>query len=364
MGSSVNVAGDHVMKVSFDVVNRRLCLAFDSLNSACFATDYTGGLMGVRTDRLWLVKVKGAAFESREKALMDRKRLESGNYTLLALKKGLNTTFNLILGNSSINYINYSGNQSLLRYSIEFVREILTKQEDKNIYFNLENYHNEISYANIGASKVILNNVSVASPSIILIPSDPPRPCISFDRLGANNNQYIVIMSSPESPLKIFSEFIALKFGLGFYTVAEMNKLHVVGDKFFLYFSNGSSLQLGGNITLEGRFFALARRPVFIAEQAVVKQVIGQSLLYPYVTRDLLIRGRATFRFVTGDSSLQYFIVDITKAKVSFEQPLDIYSEWESAPLFWKHLPLSIALTALVLCSVKLPKFLERCRKV
>jgi len=113
-------------------------------------------------------------------------------------------------------------------------------------------------------------------------------------------------------------------------------------------------------MTLGGRFLVLARRPIFTAEKSVVKGVVGQSLLYPYVARDLLLRGKTSFKFLVGDSSLLYFVVDATKAKVSFEPPLNIYSEWESVPLVLKHLPLSLMLTVFILYSGQLPSFLKK----
>jgi len=98
------------------------------------------------------------------------------------------------------------------------------------------------------------------------------------------------------------------------------------------------------------------------AEWTAVKGVVGQSLLYPYVARDLLVRGNVTFKFLVGDSSSLYFVVDAVKAKVFFETPFDVYSEWESMPLLLKSLPLSVALTALMLNGGKLSKFLKMAR--
>jgi hypothetical protein len=305
--------------------------------------------MGVRTDRLWLVNVKGAALESREKVLMNRKRLESGNYTLLVLKEGLNAAFKLMIGNTKIIYINISGNQLALNYLIEFMREIFTKQKDENIYFNPEKYYSEISFPNLGAGKVILHNATITASNIILIPSNSLRPYIFFDQLGADNIRYMVITSSPERSLKLFSDFAEVESGLGFYAVVEVNKLHVEGARFLVRFINGSSLELEGNMTLDGRFLVFARRPVFTAERATVEGVVGQSLLYPYMARDLQVHGNATLRFLVGDPSLLYFKVDALRAKVVFEPPLDVYSEWEAVPLLLKHLPLSFAFTVLVL---------------
>jgi len=349
IGSDVNVAGDHVMKVSLDAANRRLCLTFDSLKPACFTAGYSGGPMGVRADRLWLVKVKGIVLEARERRFIDKKRLEAGNYTLLALKEGLNTTFEVMLGNTRINYIKFARNESALSYSIKFISEILAKRREKNVYFNSGKYYSEISYSNLASSKVILHNLTIISPSVIIIPSSLLKLYMPFDQLVIRDISYVVIMGSPGIPFRLFSDFAMLESGLGFYTVAEMSKLHVVSARVFIHFSNGSSLQLEGNMTLEGRFLALARRPVFTAEQIVVKKVIGQSLLYPYIARDLQVHGNVTLRFLVGDSSLLYFKVDALRAKVVFEPPLDVYSEWEAVPLLLKHLPLSFAFTVLVL---------------
>jgi len=363
IGSEVSVLGDHVVKVSFDVANRRLCLTFDSLRPACFAADYSGGLMGVRADRLWLVKVKGAVLEARGRRFIDKKRLEAGNYTLLALKEGLNMTFEVMLGNTRINYIKFARKASVLSYSIEFISEILAKCGERNVYFNSEKYYSEVSYSNLAVSKVILYNLTIISPSVILIPSGSLKLYMPFDQLAARDISYVVVMGSSEMPFKLFSDFAVLESGLGFYAVAEMSKLHVVGARVFIYFSNGSSLHLEGNMTLEGKFLVLARRPVFTAERTMAKGVVGQSLLYPYVTLDLLVHGDASFKFLVGDSSLLYFVADATRAKVSFEPPLNIYSEWESVPLLLKHLPLSLVLTVFILYSSRLSTFLKKLKR-
>ncbi|MCC6004887.1 MAG: hypothetical protein LM590_11160, partial [Thermofilum sp.] len=362
IGSDVNVAGDHVMKVSFDAANRRLCLTFDSLRPACFAADYSGGLMGVRADRLWLVKVKGIVLEARERSFIDKKRLEAGNYTLLALKEGLNTTFEVMLGNTSIYYIRFARNESALSYSKKFISEIFAKRGEKNVYFNSRKYYSEISYSNLASSKVVLYNLTIISSSVIIIPSSLLKFYMPFGQLVVRDISYVVVMGSPGMPFRMFSDFAVLESGLGFYADAEMSKLHVVGARVFIHFSNGSSLQLEGNMTLEGRFLALARRPVLTADRAAVKGVVGQSLLYPYVARDLLVCGNVTFKFFVGDSSLLYFVIDAAKDKVFFETPLDVYSEWESTPLLLKYLPVSVALTAFMLSGGKLSKFLKTVR--
>jgi hypothetical protein len=159
------------------------------------------------------------------------------------------------------------------------------------------------------------------SSSAILIPLDSLKLYALSDQLVARDIRYVVIIGSPEIPFKLFSDFAVLESGIGFYAIAEMSKLHVAGARVFIYFSNGSTLHLEGNTTLEGKFLVLARRPVFTAERTVAKGVVGQSLLYPYVTLELLVRGNASFKFLVGDSSLLYFVVDATRAKVSFEPP-------------------------------------------
>jgi hypothetical protein len=364
IGSGANILGDHVVKVSFDVANRRLCLTFDSLSPACFTAEYTGGSMGVRADRLWLVNVKSVVLEARERSFVDKKRLEAGNYTLLALKDGLNTTFEIMLGNSRINYLKFARNESTLNYSLKFIREILAKHGEKNARFNSENYYSEISYSNLAASKVTFNNLIMKSSSAILIPKDSLKLYALSDRLDAHDIRYIEIVGSPEIPFKLFSDSAVLEFGIGFYAIAEISNLQVVDARVFIHISNGSSLQLEGNMTLNGRFLVLVRRSTITAKQSVAKGVVGQSLLYPYIARDLLVRGNTTFLFLFGDSSLLYFAVNADRSKVSFIPPLDIYSEWESVPLLVKHLPLCVVLTVLTVGGFKLAGLLERFKKI
>jgi hypothetical protein len=69
--------------------------------------------------------------EARERRFIDKKHLEAGNYTLLALKEGLNATSKIVLGNTSINYIEFARNESFLNYSIKFISGILAKHGEK-----------------------------------------------------------------------------------------------------------------------------------------------------------------------------------------------------------------------------------------
>jgi hypothetical protein len=364
MEGSVNILGEHIIKVSLNSTSKRLCLTFDSMRPVCFFAKYSGGLIGVKTDRLWSVEVKDMTLEASEVSFLEKKRLETGNYTVLALKKGSNETLETMLGNTRIYYIEFSRDYSAYRYLPNFIREILVTQEEKYADFIPEKYHSEIAYSNLAASKVILYNLTMVSPSIILVPSDSLLQYLSYNQLGAKDINYVVLTGSPNTSLKLFSDFATLKSGIGFYAVVEISNPHIQGEKIFLHFCNGSSMQLEGNLRLMGSFLVLVRRPVFTANQATIKGVVAQSLLYPYVSRDIQVRGSATFNFLVGDSSLMYFVVDAARAKFSFEQPLDFYSEWESVPLLLKHLPLSLALTVLVLGMERLPKSLQKFRKL
>jgi len=160
-----------------------------------------------------------------------------------------------------------------------------------------------------------------------------------------------LVIGNPSGELKALSNRAIVSGGMGFYAKMESNMLLIPNPKMLIFLDNGTVIEPKGDLILEGRFLVFARRPTFVARQALARGVMAQSLLYPYVARDLVLRGNATLRFVVGDDNLMYFIVDPKDSSVSFEKPLDIYSEWESLPLVLKHLPWSAALSALLLCS-------------
>jgi hypothetical protein len=363
MGKVFNLTGEHLMRVSLDTGNRRLCLALDSLTPVCFTSSYAGGQIGLRTDRFWLVNVKNVLLEAKVSSHMDEKKLEAGNYILLVLKKELDMPFKNSFGNTRIFYMNIGEISSDLRQAIEFIREILSKQTNEDFFFNREQYFRKVSYSNLATNRVIFYNVTITSSYFLIIPQGMLKIGNSSD-LEVIDTRYIVVSSLSEKQLNLFSDFAIVKSGLGFYVTAEMKRLHVPRAKAFLYLNNGSILELKGDLKLEGEFAVIARKPLFIAEQAKVNGVVGQSLLYPYVARDLLVRRNTTFLFLVGDSSLLYFAVNADRSKVSFISPLDIYSEWESVPLLVKHLPLSIVLTVLTIGGFKLAGLLKKSKKI
>ncbi|MCC5997926.1 MAG: hypothetical protein LM573_02505 [Thermofilum sp.] len=362
MGKVLNVTGEHLMRVSLDAENRRLCLALDSLDPVCFISSYAGGQIGLRTVRFWLVSVKTVLFEAKVSSHIDEKKLEAGNYILFVLTKELDMPFKNSFGNTRIFYINIGENSSDLRQATEFIREILHKQKNEDFFFNREQYFRKVSYSNLVTNKVIFYNVTTTSSYFLIIPQGMLKISNSSD-LEAIDARYIVVSSLSGKQLNLYSDFAIVKSGLGFYVTAGMKRLHVPRAKAFLYLNNGNVLELKGDLTLEGELTVIARRPLFIAEQAKVNGVVGQSLLYPYIARDLLVRGNTTFLFLVGDSSLLYFVVNADRSKVSFIPPLDIYSEWESVPLLVKHLPLSVVLTVLIIGGFKLAGLLKKSKE-
>ena len=172
---------------------------------------------------------------------------------------------------------------------------------------------------------------------------------MAAEPLDISSSRYLII-GNPSGELKALSNRAIVSGGMGFYAKMESNMLLIPNPKMLIFLDNGTVIEPKGDLILEGRFLVFARRPTFVARQALARGVMAQSLLYPYVARDLVLRGNATFRFVVGDDNLLYFIVDPKDSSVSFETPLDIYSERESAPLVLKHLPWSASLSVLLLC--------------
>jgi hypothetical protein len=361
MGSGIEVLGEHVMRVSVDTNNNKLCLALDSLNPVCFTSIYSGGPIGVRIDRFWEVNVKNALLKIQEPVYMNKKLLKEGNYTLLVLKRELNMPFESSLGKSRIIYINMQENLSDLSQIGEFIHKVLTDQQDKYLYFNIDQYMRNALIPNLATNNIIFYNVSMTSSNLLIIPQGVLRINNSFN-FEVTNTSYVTVSSLSERQLNAFTDFAKVKSGIGYYVTIEVKRLQVANAKAFL-FNNGSMLELKGNLTLEGEFAVIAKRPLFIAEQAKVNGVVGQSLLYPYIARDLLVRGNTTLMFLVGDSSLLYFAVNADRSKVSFIPPLDIYSERESVPLLVKHLPLSVVLTVLIIGGFKLAGLLKKSKE-
>jgi hypothetical protein len=149
--------------------------------------------------------------------------------------------------------------------------------------------------------------------------------------------KYLIIESSLDDFLKAFYERAYVKGGIGFYAKLEADRMYVPNARVRVYFNDGAIRELEGDLLFVGRFLVLARRPIFTAQHSVIRGVFGQSLLYPYLARDLVVIGNATLIFVRGDSSFLSFFVDARNSKIVFEPQLNIYSEWESVPLVLKY---------------------------
>jgi len=324
IGNIANVAGEHVLNIYLDVAKEELCITLDAFERACFATSFGRGFIGVRADRFWAVKVKEVSLTACTCSYLHLERLKAENHTLIALQHRNNDS-KIIYGKSIIIY----------------AREI-SKGENMNInsIFIPGRYYSEINYVNLGASNITFYNLSVIAQNLIVIPLDLLK---IYESSKIHNTtfiaaKYLIIESSLNNFVKAFYEHANVRDSIGFYVKLEADKMYVPNVRVRVYFDNGAIRELEGDLFFEGRFLVLARRPIFTAQSSVIKGVIVQSLLYPYLVRDLVSVGNLTLIFARGDSFVLYFFVDAKNSKIVFVPPLNIYSEWESMTLVLKYL--------------------------
>jgi hypothetical protein len=320
IGNIANVAGEHVLNVYLDAAKGKFCVTLDTFKRACFATSFGTGSIGVRVDRFWAVKVKEVFLAARTRSYLNLERLKAENHTLIVL-----------LRKNDVSKIKYG------KSIIIFTKEISGENININTTFVPEKYYSEINYANLGASNIAFYNLSMIAPNLLMIPFDSLRIYEPNEIHNVSSAKYLIIESSLDNFLKAFCEHAYVKGGVGFYAKLEADKMYVLNARVRVYFNDGAIRELEGDLLFEGRFLVLARRPIFTAQRSVIKGVFGQSLLYPYLARDLVVIGNATFSFILGDSSLLSFFVNTRNCKIVFEPQLNIYSEWESAPLVLKY---------------------------
>lgn len=200
-----------------------------------------------------------------------------------------------------------------------------------------ERYYSEINYANLVASNITFYNLSLTASNLLVIPLDSLRVYQHNKIQNLTSVRYLIIESPSEKVLNAFYVQANVKGGIGFYAKLEADRMYVPNGNVSVYFDDGVISELKGDLLFEGKFLVLARRPIFTAQRSVIRGVFGQSLLYPYLARDLIVIGNATFRFVRGDDSFLYFFVDASNSKIMFDPSLNIYSEWESVPLVLKY---------------------------
>jgi hypothetical protein len=321
IGSTTNVTGEHELNVYLDVAKGKLCVTLDAFKRACFATTFGRGSIGVRADRFWALKVKEVFLTARTRSYLHLERLKAENHTLIVLQHRNNDS-KIIYG------------KSIIIYAKEISKG---KNMNMNSIFVPGRYYSEINYVNLGVSNITFYNLSVVAPNLLMIPLDFLRIYEPSKIHNMTSVKYLIIESSLDNFLKAFYERAYVKGGIGFYAKLEADRMYVPNARVRVYFNDGAIKELEGDLLFVGRFLVLARRPIFTAQYSVIKGVFVQSLLYPYLARDLVVNGNATFRFVSGDSSFLYFFVDAKNSKIAYEPQLNIYLEWESVPLVLKY---------------------------
>jgi len=78
---------------------------------------------------------------------------------------------------------------------------------------------------------------------------------------------------------------------------------------------------------------------MIIAKETVITGVHYQGLKYPYLARDLILKGSATLRYVVGDELL---VLYANADEVEFTKPLQIYDEAVTMLLIPKYMTLYV----------------------
>ncbi|WP_148682152.1 hypothetical protein [Thermofilum adornatum] len=323
LGNIDRVTGDHLLNLSFNFSKRELCTTLDALNRTCFNISFSGGSIGVRVDRFWAVKVKEMFITTRIRNYLNLERLKAENRTLIVFQRKPVT--------NETGEIRYGENLTI------YGEQILDNKTHINSTFIPERYYSEINYANLVASNITFYNLSLTASNLLVIPLDSLRVYQHNKIQNLTSVRYLIIESPSEKVLNAFYVQANVKGGIGFYAKLEADRMYVPNGNVSVYFDDGVISELKGDLLFEGKFLVLARRPIFTAQRSVIRGVFGQSLLYPYLARDLIVIGNATFRFVRGDDSFLYFFVDASNSKIMFDPSLNIYSEWESVPLVLKY---------------------------
>jgi len=359
IGEYVNAVGEHAMKVYINITEGKLCMSLDHYKPVCFATYSSGGSFGIRVDRFWSIKIESAHLDAPVPNLLDLRRFARSNYTVVAImtEGSSNTISETKLGESKIMYVNLvlSKNASLNEWAD--YSQIL-KSVFINISFTSEKYYTEISSANLAARRIMFHNLTISATHITVIPNGPLKICVSNLCFNVSSPEYLAL-ENPSSHLEAASGSAVAEAGIGFYMIVRTEELRASG-RVYVHVKNSSVDVLEGDVYLRGNLLLLMRRPIIIANYAAAKGVISQTLVYPYLARDLVIQGNSTFSFVMGDSSVLYFVTGLGTSKAAFEPPPNIYSEWESLPLILKHLPWVSVVSALLLASRKLLRVTKR----
>jgi len=383
IGKDFNADTDHVLTIDFDIVKGVAILRLDSYEQVAFNITIGGGALGIRVDRFKNVDVKKFVIDTKLRIISLEKLLgliSRDNTTIIILNTLgygefyevlTKSDYSILFRSDDVNvYLVHVDNTTVvyldLRSSLDRIlrndvvlralHEILTSYIT---LFSSKSYRDSVALrANIVADAVVSREMEVVAKDALLIPRKDERICITDTCFNEYSIRYAVLMPSSSTELRLRANNASMSMGNGFYSIIEADNLTILANTIIqLYLRNGSILilELEKNTTASG-FTIMSKTPMIIAKEVIIAGVRYQGLRYPYLARDLTLKGNSTLRYVVGDELL---VLYVRADELEFAESLQIYNEAVTMLLVLKYVPIYVIMFLLLIYSSLVFKSLE-----
>ena len=190
--------------------------------------------------------------------------------------------------------------------------------------------------SNVIAGEVICKSASIVARSIILIPIGNKSLCIDTKCFNGSNNEFLVLKPGKHGSMKIKAVNVSISKGNGFYASIRADKVIVPANLTIqFYLANSSSTTFTSEQSLSiNDVVIVTKTPIITTNEAIIREVLFQGIKYPYLAKDLIVRGTTSIEYVVGDDLL---VLLVNASNVDFVKGLNIYDEFVSLPLLLKY---------------------------
>jgi len=381
IGNDFNPSIEHRLNISFELRKGVASLKLDNYKPISFMVKVNGGSIGIRVDRFHSVVIENVTLGLKMRPLISLKDLldtsPEDNRTVVVLntmgygdlykilqKEGYTT----LLRTSEVNvYLKHVNASTIIYLDLKTSLNDILNNEDViakisrilqhySEAFDAKSYkHSIMLHTNVVANNVICRSADIVARSFILMPAEDKGLCIDNVCFNKSAIEFLALKPNENGLIKLKAINVSILGGNGFYSTIRASRVVVPANTVVqLYLANFSvsTLKIEQDFTIHDAII-IAKTPTIITDEAVIRGVLYQGLKYPYLAKDLVLRGNTTVKYVVGDNLLA---LQTAASSIEFIENLKIYNEFDSLPLLFRYSVIYIV--ALIL--VHIPKLLRR----
>jgi len=362
IGDSFDPSIDHRLSISLDLRQRIARLKLDNYKSIMFYVNIYGGAIGVRVDRFYSVTIRNLVLDLEIRPLISLMDLIEGshgsNRTIIVMNTaGHGDIYNmlskkehstLLSTNGAEVYLEHVDSATIIYLDLKSPLEDTLRDESvvdklRQILqhylstFDVKNYSCSIMMkANIITDEIIFSNAEIISRSYILLPLKEQILCIDTACYYNSTVEFIAIKPYEQKTLKISADNVSISKGVGFYALIRATKVVIPANttvQSYLSNSSFSIFKLSQELVLNN-VTIISKTPIIITNESSIRGVLYQGLRFPYIAKDLVLKGTSTIEYVVGDDLL---LLKVKTSNVEFIEGLGVYDEATSLPLLFKY---------------------------